>query len=52
MVLVVLGAVAIATDGPAAVVYAVGLLTAVASLVFRPAQAALLPSLARTTLAS
>ena len=48
MVLVVLGAVAIATDGPAVIVYSIGLLTAVASLVFRPAQAALLPQLTRT----
>ncbi len=46
--LVVVGAVVIAVDGPAAVVYSIGLLTAVASLVFRPAQAALLPQLART----
>ncbi len=46
--LVVVGAVIIAVDGPAAVVYSIGLLTAVASLVFRPAQAALLPQLART----
>jgi len=46
--LVVVGAVIIAVDGPAAAVYSIGLLTAVASLVFRPAQAALLPQLART----
>src|SRR4029077_10841340 len=48
MVLVVLGAVAIATDGPAVIVSSIALLTAVASLVFRPAQAALLPQLTRT----
>lgn len=48
VVLVVLGAVVITVDGPAVVVYSIGLLTGVASLVFRPAQAALLPQLART----
>ncbi len=43
---VIAGAALIATDGPAAGVYAAGLVTAVLSLVFRPAQASLLPSLA------
>ncbi|MFL6206320.1 MAG: MFS transporter [Acidimicrobiales bacterium] len=36
----------IATDGPALVVYALGLLTSVVATAFRPAQMALLPSLA------
>jgi MFS family permease len=44
--IIVVGAVLIATDGPPLGVYAAGLLTAVLSLVFRPAQASLLPSLA------
>ncbi len=44
---VVIGAALIAADGPAAGVYAAGLVTSVLSLAFRPAQASLLPSLAR-----
>ncbi len=43
---VVAGAVVIATDGPAVLVYALGLLTSIFSLAFRPAQSALLPRLA------
>ena len=45
-VTVVVGAVVIATDGPAFLVYALGLLTSIFSLAFRPAQSALLPRLA------
>ena len=45
-VTVVVAAAVIATDGPAAAVYALGLLTSIFSLAFRPAQAALLPRLA------
>ena len=45
-VTVVVGAVVIATDGPAVLVYALGLLTSIFSLAFRPAQSALLPRLA------
>ncbi|MDQ3468799.1 MAG: MFS transporter, partial [Actinomycetota bacterium] len=45
-VMVVIGAVAIETDAPAIVVYALALTTSVAGTAFRPAQAATLPSLA------
>jgi len=45
-VTVVVGAVVIATDRPAFLVYALGLLTSIFSLAFRPAQSALLPRLA------
>jgi MFS family permease len=41
-------AVVIATDGPALVVYAVVILTNLVGVAFRPAQAALLPGLARS----
>jgi MFS family permease len=41
-------AVSVATNGPAAVVYLVAALVGVVTTVFRPAQAALLPSLARS----
>jgi MFS family permease len=41
------GAVVIAADGPSVLVYALVIATAVAGTCFRPAQAALLPSLAR-----
>ena len=44
--LVAIAALVIATDGPALVVYALGLLTSVVATAFRPAQMALLPSLA------
>ena len=47
-VLMVVATVVIATDGPAVVVYAVVVLTNVVGVAFRPAQAALLPGLART----
>jgi MFS family permease len=43
---VVGGAVVIAADGPAVLVYSLGLLTSIFSLAFRPAQSALLPRLA------
>ena len=46
-VLMALAAVVIATDGPALVVYAVVILTNLVGVAFRPAQAALLPGLAR-----
>ena len=46
-VLMVIAAVVIATDGPALVVYAVVVLTNLVGVAFRPAQAALLPGLAR-----
>jgi MFS family permease len=46
-VVVVVGATLIATHGPPAAVYAAALVTAVLSLAFRPAQASLLPTLAR-----
>ena len=45
--LVAAAAVVIATDGPALVVYVLAIATSVASTAFRPAQAALLPTLAR-----
>jgi MFS family permease len=45
--LMALAAVVIATDGPALVVYAVVILTNLVGVAFRPAQAALLPGLAR-----
>ena len=45
--LMVLAAVVIATDGPSLVVYAVVVLTNLVGVAFRPAQAALLPGLAR-----
>ena len=45
--LMALAAVMIATDGPALVVYAVVILTNLVGVAFRPAQAALLPGLAR-----
>ena len=45
-VTVVIAAAVIATDGPAAAVYILGLLTSLISCAFRPAQAALLPHLA------
>jgi MFS family permease len=45
-VLVVLGAVAIEADAPALVIYGLALVTAALGTAFRPAQAALLPSLA------
>jgi MFS family permease len=45
--LMVCAAAVIAADGPAAVVYAVVVLAAIAGTVFRPAQAALLPTLVR-----
>jgi MFS family permease len=45
-VTVVGGAVVIAADGPAVLVYSLGLLTSICSLAFRPAQSALLPRLA------
>jgi MFS family permease len=44
--LVALAAAAIALDGPAAVVYGAGLVTALVSTAFRPAQMSLLPRLA------
>jgi MFS family permease len=44
--LVAVAGVIIATDGPALPVYALGLVTAVTATAFRPAQMALLPSLA------
>ena len=47
-VLMALAAVVIATDGPALVVYAVVILTNLVGVAFRPAQAALLPGLARS----
>ncbi len=47
-VLMALAALVIATDGPALVVYAVVILTNVVGVAFRPAQAALLPGLARS----
>src|SRR5437899_3031071 len=47
-VLYSLGAVLIATDGPAGVVYIVGGLVMLAGSTFRPAQAAILPSLTHT----
>ena len=47
-VLMVLAGLAIYWDGPAPAVYAIVTLATVAGTVFRPAQAALLPSLART----
>jgi MFS family permease len=43
--LMVAAAIVIATDGPAPVVYGIVALTTIAGTVFRPAQAALLPSL-------
>ena len=46
VVLVLIGAVLITTDGPVLAVYALAMLTSVASLPFRPAQASLLPRLA------
>jgi MFS family permease len=45
--LMVAAAAVIAADGPAAVVYAIVVLAAIAGTVFRPAQAALLPALVR-----
>ena len=45
--LMALAAVVIATDGPAVIVYAVVIVTNVVGVAFRPAQAALLPGLAR-----
>ncbi|MCZ7588858.1 MAG: MFS transporter [Gaiella sp.] len=48
VVLMALAALVIATDGPAPVVYALVALTTAAGTVFRPAQAALLPSLVST----
>jgi MFS family permease len=45
--LMALAAVVIATDGPALLVYAVVILTNLVGVAFRPAQAALLPGLAR-----
>jgi MFS family permease len=45
--LVLVAAGAIATDGPALLVYALAVVTALAGTPFRPAQAALLPGLAR-----
>ncbi len=47
-VLMVVAAVVIATDGPALIVYAVVVLTNLVGVAFRPAQAALLPGLARS----
>ena len=44
--LVAVAAVVIAADGPALAVYALGLVTAVVATAFRPAQMAILPSLA------
>jgi len=46
--LMLVATVVIATDGPAVVVYAVVVLTNVVGVAFRPAQAALLPGLARS----
>lgn len=48
VVLMGLAALVIATDGPAPIVYVLVALTTAAGTVFRPAQAALLPSLAST----
>ena len=48
LVLVTAAAAAVFFDGPILVVYAIASLVSVASTAFRPAQAALLPSLART----
>lgn len=45
--LVAIAALVIAADGPAMAVYGLGLLTSLAATAFRPAQMALLPSLAR-----
>ncbi len=46
--LVVVAAIVIAVDGPALVVYVLATLTSITATAFRPAQAALLPQLART----
>jgi MFS family permease len=46
-VLVIVAAAVIAADGPALAVYALAIVTAVASTPFRPAQAAVLPNFAR-----
>lgn len=46
VVLVLVAAVVIKTDGPAMVVYALAVVTALAGTAFRPTQAALMPSLA------
>jgi len=47
VLLVIVGATFVATDGPAIGVYAMALLTSMVGTMFRPAQAALLPSLAK-----
>jgi MFS family permease len=46
--LMLVGALVIVADGPALIVYALAIVTSLAATPFRPAQAALLPNLART----